>query len=166
MLGIDLDITVDSLKEAIPFSILISLVILLVSPFYMTALGYMAGVICLCIYVCMCVCVCVCVCARASFCLSVCTCTNFRGRTGGGVIPQVRFNWSRHNACRRFMFSSCHIFHAPHVFLLIFGSRTCGPNFSAGSTLVTLHGQTQVLCAEAQTIDLCASFALTIVKTC
>ena len=72
MLGIDLDITVDSLKEAIPFSILISLVILLVSPFYMTALGYMAGVICLCIYVCMCVCVCVCVCVCARVFLSVC----------------------------------------------------------------------------------------------
>ena len=88
MLGIDLDITVDSLKEAIPFSILISLVILLVSPFYMTALGYMAGVICLCIYVCMCVCVCVCVCVCAR--LSVCLCARARISEGERVVGSFR----------------------------------------------------------------------------
>jgi Kef-type K+ transport system membrane component KefB len=44
MLGIDLDITVESLKEAIPFSILVSALILFVSPVYLTLIGYISGV--------------------------------------------------------------------------------------------------------------------------
>ncbi len=44
MVGIDLDVTIESLKEAIPFSILVSALILFVSPVYLTVLGYISGV--------------------------------------------------------------------------------------------------------------------------